>query len=195
MQVRDQLPQHERAGRVLVFLVLALRLVRRIGHLVDPPALGAADEEVLTGHAGGAQHKLDLEAESKALGDLNKSVNLLRVFTETDAKTPADAKSMGFVVYEGPGTAPELLPPVIDTHLGKKGSGKATVSAPETGSAKPDYDVETSLDGLTGWTALPGGRKTRKLAGVPGSKIWVHFATLRGTLRSEWSPPVLVTFP
>ena len=35
----------------------------------------------------------------------------------------------------------------------------------------------------------------RRLSGKSGTSVWVRFALMHGQLQSDWSAPVLVTFP
>jgi hypothetical protein len=141
------------------------------------------------------QHKLDLEKEADAKAANNKSLNALRTLVENGSVTPADVKSMGFVPYEGPPPKPPLLPPLqLDVELGKKGHGKAKVSAHETGTTRRHYAAQSSPDGIT-WTELIGHGKSRRLSGKSGTSIWVRFALELGSERSEWSVAVQITFP
>ena len=56
--------------------------------------------------------------------------------------------------------------------------------------------MSTDPIGTGTWSPLPGTGKQRKLAGyASGTKLWVHFATVRYGMQSAWSVPVLVTIP
>ena len=93
---------------------------------------------------------------------------------------------------------PKLPPPVpegIDLKPPKKGHGKMVVAVHETGTVRRRYAAEQSPDGIT-WSPLGVGRgKTRTLTGASGTKIWVRFATVRGSQQSEFCTAVLVTIP
>ena len=87
------------------------------------------------------------------------------------------------------------MPTQIDTRFPKVGHGKATVSVHETGTTRHQYAAEQSLDGIT-WTQLGVSHgKTRVVTGASGTKVWVRFAMVRGTLQSDWSAAAIITLP
>jgi len=148
--------------------------------------------------ASSKQHSADVTAVSSALIANNKSLNLLRTLTENGATSLADVQSMAFVAYAGRPPAPALVPPdSLDVKLGKKGSGKAMVSAHELSITRRHYAAQWSPNPVTvtSWEGLPGGGKSRKLSGPSGSQVWVQLALTRGQLQSAWSTAVLITFP
>jgi hypothetical protein len=49
--------------------------------------------------------------------------------------------------------------------------------------------------GPSTWAVIPGTGKSRRLTGKSGTSVWVRFALVHGQLQSDWSNPVLVTFP
>jgi hypothetical protein len=147
-----------------------------------------------TAAASGKQHATDVATANAAKLAADKSIRLLADLTEHDALTEADIKGMAFEAYTGKPPAPPLEAPVVDVTPGKKGSGKATASAHETGRTKRKYAAESSVDGVT-WSTLTGSGKSRKLAGKSGTMIWVRFALQRGPLQSAWSNAVQITFP
>jgi hypothetical protein len=151
-----------------------------------------------TAAASGKQHSVDVTAATIAQIANDKSLNLLRTLTENGATSVADVQSMAFVAYAGRPPAPALVPPdSIDVKLGKKGSGKVTVSAHETGTTRQHYAAQMSPNPITAtsWGGLTGGGKSRKLTGQSGTQVWVQMALTRGQLQSAWSTPVLITFP
>jgi hypothetical protein len=153
---------------------------------------------VQTAAASGKQHVSDVTSAGIAQIAVNKSLNLLRTLIENGAVTEADVQSMAFVASAGKPPAPALVPPEsIDVKLGKKGSGKATVSAHELGTTRRSYAAQMSPNPITpaSWVALTGAGKSRKLSGPSGTQVWVQFALMRGSLLSAWSTAVLVTFP
>jgi hypothetical protein len=49
--------------------------------------------------------------------------------------------------------------------------------------------------GPSTWAVIPGTGKSRRLTGKSGTSVWVRFALVHGQIQSDWSNPVLVTFP
>jgi len=149
--------------------------------------------------ASARQHKLDVAAAQQARIANNRSIKLLKTLVEHGAQTPDDVKSMAMTPQETPRPAPAaLLPPEsIDVRVHKKGSGKVTASAHQAGGGRRHYAAEISTDpiGPATWVGVPGSGKSRKLSGASGTSVWVRFALQRGQLQSEWSTPVLITFP
>ena len=151
-----------------------------------------------TSAASAKQHKIDAAAEAAALGDNDRALLLVKSLTENGAKSADDIKSMAFVPLVGRPLAPPMVPPdSIDVTMGKKGHGKVKVAAHELGTTKRRYAAEMSPDpiGPATWAPLPGTGKSRRLTGKSGTSVWVRFALVRGQLQSDWSTPVLVTFP
>jgi len=149
-----------------------------------------ADEEKL---------RNDKTALGTSRGALEGEVATLAALVGSNAKNAADVASMAFQVAPAPVVvkSPPATPDVIDVVIPKKGRGRAKASVHETGGEKGRYAAEWSPDpfGPTTWVALPGTGKSRNLTGASGTKIWVRFARVRGQLQSDWSTPVLVTFP
>jgi hypothetical protein len=151
-----------------------------------------------TAAASGKQHKIDVAAEAAALGDNDRALIVVKTLTEASAKSPADIASMALPPLVGKPAAPAMvLPDSIDVAMGRKGHGKAKVAAHELGTTKRRYAAEMSPDpiGANTWVALPGTGKSRRLSGKSGTSVWVRFALVSGQLQSDWSTPVLVTFP
>jgi hypothetical protein len=147
-----------------------------------------------TAGASARQHATDVAAANTAKTAADKAIRLLADLVEHDAQTEAEITGMAFEAYAGKPPAPPLEPPVVDVTPGRKGSGKATAAAHETGRTRRKYAAESSVDGVT-WSTLTGSGKSRKLAGKSGATIWVRFALQRGQLQSAWSNPVQITFP
>ena len=152
----------------------------------------------ITSAASAKQHKIDVAAEAQALADNDRALLLVKGLTENGAKSADDIKSMAFVALVGRPPAPAMVPPEsIDITMGAKGHGKVRVAAHELGTTKRRYAAEMSPDpvGPNTWTVLPGNGKSRRLTGKSGTSVWVRFALVHGQLQSDWSTPVLVTFP
>jgi hypothetical protein len=148
--------------------------------------------------ASGKQHATDVEAAVGARVLSNKALRLLASLLENAATTPAQVNLVGMDAYTGKPAEPPLVAPLVDVKLGQKGSGKATAAAHETGSTRYSYSAQSTANPIgnsSTWTDLVGGGKTRKLAGPSGTSLWVRFALRRGQLLSDWSTPILVTFP
>ncbi len=148
---------------------------------------------VQTAAASGQQHDADVAAAGQARVLSNKSLRLLATQLETSATTEQQITDTGFQAYTGKPLAPPLVAPVLGVKYGKKGSGKATVFAQETGGRRA-YIAESSPNPVTTWSTLVGDGKTRKLTGAPGTSLWVRFALRQGQSSSDWSTAVLVTF-
>jgi hypothetical protein len=132
------------------------------------------------------------EDRTALIGDLRTYL----AFVSSDARTPADIQGVGLVCRD---TSIPRLPPappeLLDVIIPQKGRGKVVVAVQGTGGPRCYYDAEQSADGIT-WTPLGHGRgKTRTLTGPSGTKIWVRFARVRGSERSEFCTPQLVTIP
>ena len=149
-----------------------------------------ADEEKL---------RNDKATKRSTRGVLENEVTALAGLVGTNAKNPTDVASMAFTMATSPtvAKAPPATPDVVDVIMPKKGRGRAKVSVNEAANERGRYVAESSQDpyGPTTWTSLPGTGKSRSLTGASGTKIWVRFARVRGQLQSDWSTPVLVTFP
>ena len=129
--------------------------------------------------------------------NFDKTVNALLSAVEKDAKDEADAKGIGTTPRGPKPPKVPVAPPVVDVIIGKKARGYATVSAHETGKTKSHYAAQWSPEpiGPTTWATLIGFGKSRHLTGASGTKVWVRFAMVRGSIQSDWSTPVLVTIP
>jgi len=147
-----------------------------------------------TASASAQQHASDVAAAGDARVANDKAIRLVANLIENDATTEKQVTDTGFKAYTGKPPAPPLVYPAFNLVYGKKGSGKAKTVAQETGPRRA-YLVETSPNPITTWTTAVGGGKTRKLTGASGTSIWVRYALRQGQLQSDWSPPVLVTFP
>jgi hypothetical protein len=148
--------------------------------------------------ASKAQHVLDIAAHDDARVANNKSINMLRRLSENGATSLKDLQEMAFVGYQGRPPAPPIEPPdVVMPKLGKKGSGKAEAVVQETGRTRQRYAAQWSPDPITptSWEGLPGYGKSRKLSGKSGTSVWVRFALIRSGKQSEWSVPILITYP
>ena len=148
--------------------------------------------------ASKAQHTSDVAAHDEARQENNKSLSLLRTLAENGATSMKDLTDMAFVAYQGKPPAPPIEPPqVVLPKLGKKGSGKAEAVVQETGRTRQRYAAQWSPDPITptSWDGLPGSGKSRKLTGKSGTSVWVRFALVRAGKQSDWSVPILITFP
>jgi hypothetical protein len=151
-----------------------------------------------TAAATSKQAKIDAAAEVAARRDNDLALVLVKTLTENGSKTLEDVASMAFAAYTGKPPAPAMVPPEsIDVTMGKRGYGRVKVAAHELGKTKRHYAAEMSPDpvGANTWSILPGSGKSRWLTGKSGTSAWVRFALVRGQIQSEWSVPVLVTFP
>lgn len=158
----------------------------------------AVKAATLVSAASMKQHKLDVAAEQNALDANNKALVFVKALTENGAKSADDVKSMAFRVRAGKLAAPPLIPPdSIDVTMGRKGHGKVKVAAHETGGVKRKYAVEMSPDPVTptSWTSIPGSGRARRVSGKSGTSAWVRFALVYRQQQSDWSVPVLITFP
>jgi hypothetical protein len=139
----------------------------------------------------------DTASEALSRAEVLGELRSYATYASNFAKSPADLHGAG-VAVRAPRPPRNTTPPVpetIDTKPPKKGHGKIVVLVHETGSTRHQYVAEQSVDGVN-WVPLGVGRgKTRTLTGVSGAKIWVRFATVRGTLTSEWSTAALVQIP
>jgi hypothetical protein len=115
---------------------------------------------------------------------------------ESNATTADDITGMGFellTVTKSSKTLPDP-PAALLVYTGKV-HGKARVVVAGAGYLG-HFAAEMSPDPIGTWASLPGTGKERKLSGFPsGTKVWVHFATLKWGLQSAWSAPVLVIIP
>jgi hypothetical protein len=153
---------------------------------------------VVKGEQSGKQHTLDVAAQNTARDANDKVLTLVKALVEAGATSADDIKSMAFTPRGGRVPAPALVPPdSIDIKMGKKGHGKVKVAAHEIGSTRRKYAAQMSPDpiGASTWANLPGAGKSRWLTGKSGTSAWVRFALMYGQAQSDWSAPVLVTFP
>jgi len=144
--------------------------------------------------------KTDIATEAGCRSDVDGEIRAFATLAENYAKSAADIHSVGLSARAAAPVkrlAPEV-PESIDTVIPRKGHGRATVSVHETGRTRRQYAAEWSPDpiGPDTWAPLGAGSgKTRTVTGTSGTKVWVHFATVRGQLQSDWCTPVLVTIP
>ena len=126
-------------------------------------------------------------------------LHTLKALVENNATSGSDVTGMGFVLLTLPtglGHAPPEPPASLLVRLSKQ-HGKASVTVAGKGY-QGSFVAEASTDpiGTGTWSSLPGTGKQRKLAGYPsGTKLWVHFASIRFGAQSAWSAPVLVVIP
>src|SRR5262249_47539949 len=94
-------------------------------------------------------------------------------------------------------TITELPVPIVDIFVPQHAHGYFYATAQETGKTHNHYDAQWSPDPYTAtsWAELVGNYKRRKVTGASGTKVWVRMGMVRGKLKSDWSPPVLITIP
>jgi hypothetical protein len=167
-------------------------------------ALGKKDAALTQSNANVVADKqklrTDLAAEAIARSDVDGELRSFATLTENAAKSPADVQTVA-LRYRPPtpkAKLPPVAPAMVDTIIPKKGHGKAIASVHETGTTRLHYIAEWSPDpyGPTTWAPLGTGQgKTRTVTGASGTRVWVRFATVRGSLQSDWGTPVLITIP
>jgi hypothetical protein len=165
-------------------------LVKKGAALTQAGSTVAADKQRL---------KADLGVELVTRTDFDVELRTLATLTEAGAKTPSDVTSMGF--HDRPPTATAKLPPAVPTTIDVKipvrERGLVRAVAMYNGTGRPHFVAQWSPDpvGPATWALLVGAGKTRVVAGASGAKVWVRFASVRGSLQSDWCTPVLVTIP
>ena len=141
--------------------------------------------------------KTDIKKRDTAYSALLLELLGLKSLVLSNATSETDITGMGFSLL-GSTTASRTKPDPPAALIVKLGKvhGKARVSVQTTGASPGRYVAESSPDPIGTWTSLPGTGKERKLSGyASGAKLWVHFAQVRFGLQSDWSAPVLVSFP
>jgi hypothetical protein len=166
-------------------------------------ALNAKVTALTAGNAAvAADHKLlqqDTGVRDVARGALDAELDTLRALVTNNAQSASDVTAMGFTLRASPPatrTKPDA-PTQLLVRFEKK-PGRARVSVAEPPSApKGNFVAESSPDPIaaTTWSPMPGNGKQRLVTGGSGAKVWVRFAQVRYGLQSDWSTPVLVTFP
>lgn len=73
--------------------------------------------------------------------------------------------------------------------------GYADISVSEPAGPQGRYYAEWSPDPIGTWTRLPGTGRSRRVTGASGTKVWVRFARVRGSIESGWSEPQLIVIP
>ena len=155
-----------------------------------------ADNDVVA--ADKTKMALHIEQEAHTRTAFDSALVTLKALVENKATKATDVASMGFEERGAPRAKGQLMPPeALDIKLASKVRGQFTASVRETGGDKWIYVAEQSPDpiGENTWSTLVGYRKTRKVTGPSGTRVWVRFARVRGQLQSEWGAPVLVTIP
>jgi len=144
-----------------------------------------------------AKLRTDIAAEAQVRSDLHGEIRAYAMLISNGAKSPADIHAAGLPA-RGPRSSPKQAPPApdrIDNRPPQRGHGKTTVVAHDPGPSRHQFVAEQSLDGTT-WAPLGMTRgKTRTVTGASGTHVWVRFATVRGTLQSDWSTPLQITIP
>jgi hypothetical protein len=140
--------------------------------------------------------RTDLAAEALARTDLQGEARIYAGFVQNNARSPADVQGAALDPRQPkPRNQPPTVPDHLESRPPKRGHGRITVFVVETGTTEHQFAAEESLDGVT-WTQLGVGHgKTRVVTGPSGTKVWVRFAMVRGSLRSDWSTPLIVTIP
>jgi hypothetical protein len=157
--------------------------------------LGTDDSSV-----GGFETQLALSKEVRATtqNQYDKAIGVLVSLAESEAKTPDEAASLGFInARVGGGTPSPLTPPDgVIVKLGKKhGQFRASAKSPLT-HGRFGAQLSTDPVGPATWQDLTGSGKTRLVTGhASGTLVWVRFRTLRGNTASDWCAPVPVTVP
>jgi hypothetical protein len=148
--------------------------------------------------ASSKQYKASLTSRDLSRRSFDLELETLKQLVENQATSGGDVTSMGFALFvasklsKGPPEPPASL--IVRTG---KAQGKARVSVAQRGY-QGVFVAELSVDPITptSWTSLPGVGKQRKLSGyASGTRLWVHFASVRNGMQSAWCTPVLVTIP
>jgi hypothetical protein len=147
--------------------------------------------------AGRAKLTSDIEKEGSTRKKFDGELLTLKTLVENHATTASDLASIGLAERGARRIKGQVAPPEAIDIKATKVRGQFTASAREVGKTRWQYAAEWSPDpvGEDTWTILTGYRKTRKVTGPSGSKVWVRFARISGQVQSEWSTPVLVTIP
>ena len=149
----------------------------------------AANEKVL---------KASIGARDVARAAFDLELSNYKTLVENLATSAADVQSMGLVpmIVTRASKAPPDPPGALVVKLGKA-HGKARVAVQGNGDLGTFVaEVSTNPIGPTTWSPLPGTGKERQLSGYPtGTKLWVHFASVRWGMQSAWSVAVLITIP
>ncbi len=125
-------------------------------------------------------------------------LDTFKTLVENNAASASDVIGAGLIplLKQNPNRTPPD-PPASVLVLVSKVRGKARVVVAGKGYLGA-FAAQISTDpfGATTWVGLPGNGKERKLEGyASGAKAWVRFAQVRFGMQSDWSIPVLVTFP
>jgi len=150
-------------------------------------ALAAATEK---------QFKASVAAADLLRETLDRELSTFRALTENNATSAADITGMGLTLLSitRSSKAPPDPPAALVVVPGRV-HGKARVMVQGTGYLG-HFAAEVSTDPIGVWTSLPGTGKERRLTGyASGTKLWVHFATLRWGLQSAWCAPMMVIIP
>jgi hypothetical protein len=151
---------------------------------------------VATAAAYEQQFKAGAATRDLARDAFDRELNTFKTLVENNATSAADVTGMGLAlltITKSSKAPPD--PPTTLLVLPGKVHGKARVMVQGSGYLG-HFAAEMSLDPIGTWTSLPGTGKERRLSGfASGTKVWVHFATLKWGLQSAWSAPVLVIIP
>ncbi len=129
---------------------------------------------------------------------LDLELSTFKTLVDNNATTAGDVIGTGLrlLVKQTASRTPPDPPGSVIVLLGKT-IGTARVVVAGKGYLGT-FAAQISPDpvGPTTWVGLPGNGKERKLSGyASGTKVWVRFALVRFGMQSNWSVPVLVTFP
>jgi hypothetical protein len=140
--------------------------------------------------------RTDLATEALARTDLQGEARTYASFVQGAAKSPADVQGAALNPKQHtPRNQPPTVPDHLESRPPKRGHGRITVFVVETGTTHHQFAAEQSLDGVTFTQLGVSHGKTRVVTGPSGTKVWVRFAMVRGSLQSDWSIPIIVTIP
>jgi hypothetical protein len=177
-------------------------LIQIPGIAASVAALGTKGTAFATDVAAAASNEVlfraSVTARDLARFALDLELDTYRTLVENNATNAGDVTSMGLTLLTLAATSrtPPDPPAALLVRPGTA-RGKARVTVAGNGYLGT-FAAEVSTDpvGAATWSSLPGTGKQRKLAGyASGTKLWVHFATIRFGMQCAWSVPVLVTIP
>jgi hypothetical protein len=140
----------------------------------------------------------DIDAENDSRAAVDKEILALGGLVATGAKTSADVTASGFNERPpAPPKPPFAGPDQLDIRFPRNVKGQFRVSPHGVGNNRITWVVHTSPDpiGPDTWTEAVGPGNSRTITGPSGSKVWVRYAMVRGSIQSAWGTPVLVTIP
>jgi hypothetical protein len=141
-----------------------------------------------------------VDAEAAAVTEREGLVTEILAFVGTVlnvAETADDLTSVALTPRDKPvtpTTGPDAPTAFVVTKPRYK-KGYAEISVSEPAGKRGRYYAEWSPDPIGTWTRLTGTGRSRRVTGASGTKVWVRFARVRGSIESAWSDPQLIVIP